>query len=74
MNQYDVNTNTIIGSDESSHLVGGTLRRDSKGNFITNEDSGHYGENWTDEIRQKFKNFVESITGKKIEHKKWGEE
>jgi filamentous hemagglutinin len=42
-----------IGANPST-VVGGTLTRDARGVFNTTENSGHYWQNWTNEIRQQF--------------------
>ena len=42
-----------INADESQ-VLGGIFSRDADGNIVTNENSGHYWENWTPELRQQF--------------------
>jgi hypothetical protein len=42
-----------IGANPST-VVGGTLTRGSNGAFITTEQSGHFWQNWTPEVRQQF--------------------
>ena len=42
-----------IGANPST-VVGGTLTRGGNGAFITTEQSGHFWQNWTPEIRQQF--------------------
>ena len=42
-----------IGANPST-VVGGTLARGGNGAFITTEQSGHFWQNWTPEIRQQF--------------------
>ena len=59
-----------IGADTKT-VVGGTLTRGKKGEFITTENSGHYGQNWTPEVRKAYKKYLESSTGKKVEHEVW---
>ncbi|MFI0428878.1 polymorphic toxin type 43 domain-containing protein [Mariniflexile sp. HMF6888] len=52
----------LIGSDiNSKRIVGGTVTREANGNWIFTENSGHYGENWTDEIREAFDNFMKEF-------------
>ncbi len=42
-----------IGANPAT-VVGGTLTRGNGGTFLTTEQSGHYWQNWTPEIRQQF--------------------
>jgi RHS repeat-associated protein len=42
-----------IGANPST-VVGGTLTRGASGIFKTTENSGHFWQNWTNEIRQQF--------------------
>jgi hypothetical protein len=42
-----------IDADEGT-VVGGMFKRGPNGEMLTNEQSGHYWENWTPEIRQQF--------------------
>ena len=49
-----------IGADQSG-VVGGMLRRGSGGEFITDEMSGHFYQNWTPEIRSQFADFMQSF-------------
>lgn len=48
-----------IGADESN-IVGGTFSRGANGEIFTTENSGHFGQNWTPEIRQQFQNAMEN--------------
>ncbi|WBV58377.1 DUF6443 domain-containing protein [Chryseobacterium daecheongense] len=58
------------GSAGNSKYVGGIFNR--KGNTIfTNEFSGHYGTNWTNQNRTQFVKFMEDKTGLKVNHVKW---
>ena len=59
-----------IGADENT-VVGGMLSRGPNGEFFTDEMSGHYGINWTDEVRQQFVDFMRSY-GFDIQHTMWG--
>jgi len=59
------------GNLNGNTTVGGMFRRGENGEIITNEFSGHYGENWTPQITEAFKNFMESTTGQKVDHKPW---
>lgn len=47
-----------IGADQSG-VVGGMLRRGPGGEFITDEMSGHFYQNWTPEIRSQFTDFMQ---------------
>ncbi|WP_051884541.1 DUF6443 domain-containing protein [Chryseobacterium luteum] len=58
------------GSAGNKKYVGGMFER--KGNTIfTNENSGHYGWNWTNENRAQFIKYMENKTGIKINHQAW---
>jgi hypothetical protein len=52
--------------------VGGFFSRGKNGEIITNENSGHYGTNWTPEIRNNFTNWLGERTGLPVIHQKWG--
>jgi filamentous hemagglutinin len=54
-----------------SQVVGGTLRRREDGAFLTTEQSGHYGANWTDFIRRQFCAWLEERTGVQVYHQTW---
>ncbi|WP_256258566.1 polymorphic toxin type 43 domain-containing protein [Saccharopolyspora antimicrobica] len=54
-----------------SDVVGGRLSRGPNGEFLTNEWSGHYGHQWTPEIRQKFIEFM-GEHGLEVAHTPWG--
>ena len=62
---------TAIGANESV-VVGGTFLRNAKGDILTTEQSGHYGINWTDDIRVKFTAWLQGRTGVPVVHQKWG--
>jgi RHS repeat-associated protein len=55
----------------SESTVGGTIWREN-GNLMTNEWSGHYGQNWTPEIRAQYLNFMQE-QGVDITHIPWGQ-
>jgi Bacterial toxin 43 len=58
----------IGSSEDNPSLVGGRiLGRGEDGEFITNEWSGHYGNNWTDTIRQQFSDFMNQY-GLTVQH------
>lgn len=48
-----------INADTNS-VVGGIFRRSATGEMITNEFSGHFWQNWTPEVRQQFKQMMQS--------------
>ncbi|WP_278008966.1 polymorphic toxin type 43 domain-containing protein [Flavobacterium gyeonganense] len=58
----------LAKSIDNNNVVGGLFKRGENGEIITNEMSGHYHQNWTPEIRQKFKTFLESKTGQTVKH------
>ncbi|NUY82719.1 hypothetical protein HUK80_17585 [Flavobacterium sp. MAH-1] len=57
---------TING--DPKQVVGGMFKRGSNGEIITNEMSGHYHQNWTPQIREQFKKFLQSKTGQTVRH------
>ena len=57
-----------ISADEST-VVGGMFSRGANGEILTNEASGHFHQNWTPEIRQKFQEVMQQY-GLQIEHHK----
>ena len=59
-----------IGADGSSTTVGGMFSRGANGKILTNEFSGHFGQNWTPSIRQQFVSVMDSY-GIKIIHDSW---
>lgn len=52
-------------------VVGGTFSRGSNGEILTTENSGHYGQNWTPEVRKQFREVMNSY-GLSINHEIWG--
>ncbi|MCE7992156.1 MAG: hypothetical protein HEP71_09260 [Roseivirga sp.] len=56
-----------IGS-QNKNVVGGMFKRGKNGAIMTNEFSGHYWQNWTDDIRQQFTQFLETQTGQSVIH------
>ena len=60
-----------IGADEST-VLGGTFSRGTQGEIYTTENSGHYGEHWTDQLRQQFQNVMKEY-GLPLIHEKWGQ-
>lgn len=55
---------------KTKEIVGGMLTRGKNGEFHTTEASGHYGTNWTPEIRVQFKAFLKS-KGITVDHENW---
>jgi RHS repeat-associated protein len=53
------------------HIVGGRIARRG-GRLVTDEWSGHYGENWTPQIRAQFLEFMKAH-GVDILHSPWGQ-
>lgn len=62
---------SINASDEKV-VVGGTFTRGPNGEFLTTENSGHYGQNWTDPVRAQFQTWLSSRVGKPVNHQNWG--
>jgi filamentous hemagglutinin len=58
------------GIAPSETIVGGRIYRQG-GTLVTDEFSGHYGQNWTSEIRQQFQSFMQQH-GVDITHIPWG--
>jgi hypothetical protein len=61
---------TSVGMNEDT-VVGGELIRGPDGEYLTNEESGHYGVSWTDSVRQQFGQFMASF-GFTLQHTPWG--
>jgi Bacterial toxin 43 len=55
----------IIGAEEGN-VVGGRIKIGKKGEIMTSQWSGTYGQNWTPEIATKFKDFMKEQTNKTI--------
>jgi len=53
----------------SDHIVGGRISRQN-GVLVTDEHSGHYGINWTPQIRAKFLQFLK-MHGISVTHRTW---
>ena len=58
-----------IGKKDSAQIVGGTLNTRT-GVIQTGESSGHYGRNWTPQVREQFVEFMRSM-GFEVEHSPW---
>ena len=67
---HDYLRKSIKGKPEN--IVGGRLTKGRNSQSIeTDEWSGHYGDQWTPEIRQQFKEYLENMTGSKVNHTEW---
>lgn len=53
-------------------VVGGTMSRGENGEFFTTENSGHYGQNWNDSIRDQFEAWLSDRLGVPVKHRNWG--
>jgi hypothetical protein len=51
-----------------NQVVGGILNKQTNGVIYTNENTGHFWQNWTPEIRSKFTQTME-VYGLKVIHK-----
>ncbi|MBL4688271.1 MAG: hypothetical protein JKY37_27030 [Nannocystaceae bacterium] len=56
---------------DPGRVVGGNFSRGPRGEILTNEYSGHFGENWTDAMRAEFVEFLEGATGQRVVHGAW---
>lgn len=54
-----------------SYVLGGMLQRGPQGEFLTNEQSGHYGQNWTNFYRHFFPRWLSEMTGLAVLHQSW---
>jgi filamentous hemagglutinin len=53
-------------------IVGGEVGVGPDGTVLTKELSGHYGTNWTPEIRQEFISDLERLSGRSVRHSPFG--
>lgn len=62
--------NSINADQGANTTLGGTFSRGSNGEIFTTENSGHFGRNWTPELRQ---HFIETMKkyGIKVIHEEW---
>lgn len=62
--------NSINVDQGASTTLDGTFSRGSNGKTFTTKNSGHFGENWTPELR---KHFIETIKKYRIKviHTEW---
>lgn len=58
-----------IGAERST-VVGGTFSRGPNGEIFTTENSGHFGQNWTPEIRQQFQDTMKNYSVP-VQHTDW---
>lgn len=61
---------SIVHAGRVAHPVGGEIWRIGPNHFRSNESSGHYGRNWTDESRFGFIEFL-SLMGVSVLHEPW---
>ncbi|WP_208449922.1 hemagglutinin repeat-containing protein [Burkholderia sp. BCC0419] len=59
-----------IGANDKN-IVGGTFSRAPDGSIITTENSGHYGQNWTPQIWNKFQQWLSDRVGVPVNHQPW---
>ncbi|MBA4496476.1 polymorphic toxin type 43 domain-containing protein [Paenactinomyces guangxiensis] len=59
-----------INADGSKTTLGGTFSRGPNGEIRTTENSGHFGRNWTPELRKQFKEVMKSY-GLPVQHEEW---
>jgi hypothetical protein len=52
-------------------IVGGTMQRGANGEFFFTENSGHYGQNWTNANRQQFTDWFSQRVGSPVNHNPW---
>jgi filamentous hemagglutinin len=58
----------------SSEVLGGTFQRGPKGEFLTTENSGHYGQNWTNQNREQFQQWLSNRVDLPVYHGPWRQE
>jgi RHS repeat-associated protein len=58
------------GNLDEGSVLGGTFSRDSSGRGVFTENSGHYGQRWTPELRTQFDGFLDRF-GIDHEHMSW---
>ena len=60
-----------INADQGANTtLGGTFSRGENGEIYTTEDSGHFGKNWTDDLRIHFQNVMKKY-GLEVKHGRW---
>lgn len=60
-----------FGSAENPSLVGGTFQSGPNGEFLTTENSGHYGTNWNDGVRSQFSEWLSDRLGLPVGLQTW---
>jgi hypothetical protein len=60
-----------IGANEST-VLGGTMQHMPDGTFGFTENSGHYGERWTPELRNQFEQFLADNGIQQYQYTPWG--
>lgn len=61
-----------IGSNRySSEVVGGTFQRGPNGEFFTTENSGHFGNNWNNDVRAQFQQWLSNRVQRPVVHESW---
>lgn len=61
----------LISVNSSALIVGGMLSRGMRGEFLTGEQSGHFGDIWTPDIRVQFNTWLPKRTGILVVHHPW---
>ena len=62
----------LTGTTGSTLIAGGMLSRGMQGQFLTWEQSGHFGASWTQDTRDQFKAWLSQPTGTSVVHHHWG--
>lgn len=62
----------LISVNSSTLIVGGMLSRGIQGEFLTGEQSGHFGVSWTPNTRNQFKAWLFQRTRAPVVHNHWG--
>lgn len=59
-----------LADQSASTTLGGVFSRGPNGEIYTSENSGHYGKNWTPELRTQFVEVMKKY-GFEVKHVKW---
>ncbi|MCW7537066.1 polymorphic toxin type 43 domain-containing protein [Aquabacterium sp. A7-Y] len=62
---------SIGSARNSSEVVGGTFERGPRGEFFTTENSGHYGQNWNNDVRAQFQRWLSERVQRPVVHESW---
>ncbi len=62
----------LIDADPRT-VVGGIFRRGANGEILLDEASGHYGMNWTPQVRQQAIDFLQERTGQPVNQTPWSD-